>query len=387
MASKIKSAPMDLGTLLSRIYGAASDPAQWREALGAIRSYLQAQSSILFAEDVDSREVCMSVLDRADRKLIQEYYDYYIDKSPLLKAKLAVPIGQVTATSMMMTDKEWEQHEFCHDYLRRCERFHEIGVLIHKDGSRVSVLSLLRAKRAGQFTPQDVHKFGELVPHIARAYDIGRRMHAAQAEQDSRSALLDRLTMGVILFDRNSRAIHLNRRAGELVSAADGIDLRNGEVATESPETTATLKNMLQQCIQTALGTGTGSGGGLTLVRKPPASPLTALVTPLRASAGPQPDQVCAALFLSEPSGPHSIAPDLLREWFGLTEAEALIVRELADGASPQDIAGTLNLSWHTVRTQQRAIYQKLGVSSQSQLVKTVLSSPAVMWPQGDSRP
>jgi DNA-binding CsgD family transcriptional regulator len=54
-------------------------------------------------------------------------------------------------------------------------------------------------------------------------------------------------------------------------------------------------------------------------------------------------------------------------------------VRQLADGRSSQEVSQSLNVSWHTVRTQQRVIYDKLGVSTQSQLVKTVLSSPALL--------
>jgi DNA-binding CsgD family transcriptional regulator len=89
--------------------------------------------------------------------------------------------------------------------------------------------------------------------------------------------------------------------------------------------------------------------------------------------------QIRAAMFLSEPQAGIGVRPELLREMFNLTEAESLIVRELADGRSPREIARDLGISWHTVRAQQRAIYDKLGVGSQAQLVKTVWSSPVAV--------
>jgi DNA-binding CsgD family transcriptional regulator len=368
--------------MLARIYEAAADSAAWRDCLSAIRGYVRAQSTILFTEDMVSKEVGLSVLEKADRKLIKEYYDHYIHKSPLLKAKMSAPFGAVLATNLMMSDQEWGRHEFYYDYLRRCERFYEMGALIRRDGTHVSVLSVIRAKRAGGYTREDTRKLAELVPHIARACEIGRRMGVMKAEHASLAALLDKLTMGVVLCNRSGRVVHVNRCAEGLFKAGDGLKLRNGELVADSAKEIATLRDLLQRCIATALGTGSHSGEGMTFTRRPPAAPLTALVTPLRSAtplAGAGADQVCAAVFLSEPQRPHTLLPEVLRELFGLTEAEAAIVRQLADGRSSQEVSQSLKVSWHTVRTQQRVIYDKLGVSTQSQLVKTVLSSPALL--------
>ena len=370
--------------LLARFYEAAVNPDAWYVALRTMRRYLHTQSAMLFTENLDSRKVSLSVLDKAAKTLVQEYYDFYIHKSPLLKAKLSVPFGEVTATNMLMPDREWERHEFYYDFLRRCERFYEMGALIAKDADSVSVVSVIRAKRTGGYTRHEMDRLRQLMPHLQRALEIGRRIGFAASERASLVALLDRLALGVILFDEDARAVYLNRRAEEMVSAGSVLTLKSGELLASTPTQTQGLLDLLRVAIRTATGEGQHSGGGMTMRRRGAAQELKVLITPLLSGSmatGLGGANIRAAMFLSEPGSPALLRPDLLRELFSLTEAEALVVRELANGRSPQEISGVLNISWHTVRTQQRAVYEKLGVSSQAQLVKTVLSSPAAIGP------
>ena len=368
--------------LLVKIYEAAAQPSAWSRALNAIRRYLHTQSAILFTEDLGSREVGLSVLDKADRKLVQEYYDYYIRKSPLLKAKLSVPLGEVTANSMLMPDREWERHEFYYDFLRRCERFHEMGALIARRDTRVSVVSLIRSRRAGGFSASEAATLRRLLPHVRRAYDIGQRIGRVSAGQASLAALLDRLTLGVILFNEQGHPVHLNRRAEELLADAGGFGFKHRQITAALHAEGEALQALLHQVIETGGGDGRHPGAAQTVHRSGPRGPIRVLVTPLRAEHMPTGlgrVQIRAAMFLSEPQSATALKPELLRALFNLTEAESLIVRELANGRSPQEISRDLNLSWHTVRTQQRAIYDKIGVNSQAQLVKTIWSGTAAV--------
>lgn len=59
--------------------------------------------------------------------------------------------------------------------------------------------------------------------------------------------------------------------------------------------------------------------------------------------------------------------PDL-HEVFGLTNAEANIVRDLFSGHTPQDIAVSHSNSVHTIRAHIRRCYDKLGISSREEL-------------------
>lgn len=70
-----------------------------------------------------------------------------------------------------------------------------------------------------------------------------------------------------------------------------------------------------------------------------------------------------------------------LSESFGLTPAEVRLARKLRDGRSLQDAADELSVSVNTVRNQLRAIFDKMGLKRQSDLIRalTELSSLAGM--------
>lgn len=57
---------------------------------------------------------------------------------------------------------------------------------------------------------------------------------------------------------------------------------------------------------------------------------------------------------------------------FGLTRAEATIVRKIIDGDGAAAVAEDLSVSLETVRTHIRRVYNKLGINSREQLFSTM---------------
>jgi DNA-binding CsgD family transcriptional regulator len=68
----------------------------------------------------------------------------------------------------------------------------------------------------------------------------------------------------------------------------------------------------------------------------------------------------------------HRVAPPL--RW-ALTVAEVRVVRGLATGLSPSEIADSLGLSVHTIRTHLKRAMVKAAVHSQAALVARVYSN------------
>jgi DNA-binding CsgD family transcriptional regulator len=68
---------------------------------------------------------------------------------------------------------------------------------------------------------------------------------------------------------------------------------------------------------------------------------------------------------------PHS---GILQALFDLTPAEARLARSLANGASPDAIAGQLGVRVSTIRSQLKSLFAKLGINRQAQLVAMLAS-------------
>ena len=79
-----------------------------------------------------------------------------------------------------------------------------------------------------------------------------------------------------------------------------------------------------------------------------------------------------SVLFLNDPVRAPRVSPNAIRDLLGLTQSEATIAAEMANGASLADTAARLGISPNTVRAHLRSIFAKTGVKRQSQLVQLV---------------
>jgi DNA-binding CsgD family transcriptional regulator len=76
---------------------------------------------------------------------------------------------------------------------------------------------------------------------------------------------------------------------------------------------------------------------------------------------------------LSVPVTCPTIRLELLKSVCGLTPAEARVAIALLEGGSARNVADYLNVSPHTVRTQLKQIYAKLGVDTRARFVRMML--------------
>lgn len=80
------------------------------------------------------------------------------------------------------------------------------------------------------------------------------------------------------------------------------------------------------------------------------------------------------ALFLSRPGPEASADPQALRDLLGLTMAEARLATALAEGPTLVEAARRLGIAHNTTKAQLRAVFAKTGVRRQSQLVALLAS-------------
>jgi DNA-binding CsgD family transcriptional regulator len=121
---------------------------------------------------------------------------------------------------------------------------------------------------------------------------------------------------------------------------------------------------------------GEGSGGVLAL----PAGPeerVVALVAPLKAVI----DLFCfhrpaAIVFIFGTERPSRLAAADIERVFGLTPAEARMVRVLLEEFSLNEYADKARVRVATVRTQLKQIFVKTGATSQSALMRLILADP-----------
>jgi DNA-binding CsgD family transcriptional regulator len=73
------------------------------------------------------------------------------------------------------------------------------------------------------------------------------------------------------------------------------------------------------------------------------------------------------------------VESEFVRQIFDLTPAEAAVTRRLTAGLSLEDAASSLDISRNTARAHLRSIFSKSGITRQTELVRLVLSSAALL--------
>jgi DNA-binding CsgD family transcriptional regulator len=89
-------------------------------------------------------------------------------------------------------------------------------------------------------------------------------------------------------------------------------------------------------------------------------------------------DPACAIMF-RDPGESDDLSVDAVRRLFSLTQAESTLGVLLAKGMTIDDAARTLGLSRNTLRTQLKSLFWKTGSARQTDFVRLLLRSVAVL--------
>ncbi|TVS09664.1 MAG: helix-turn-helix transcriptional regulator [Gammaproteobacteria bacterium] len=178
--------------------------------------------------------------------------------------------------------------------------------------------------------------------------------------------VINGLQRGVVLLSSSGQVTFANPAAQALLERRHPVTVDQDRLRVVSPGQQARLDRFLAstQCSSDAmvLRLNTASGGALTLLvnRLDPGVDL--------------PTGFLVFLFDHDSATPTN--PELLREFYELTPAEANVAGLLYNGRSLKVIAAELDCSINTVRAHLKHVFRKCGVHSQAELVRLLALGP-----------
>ena len=190
---------------------------------------------------------------------------------------------------------------------------------------------------------------------------------------------LDRLSLGVVVADRDGQVIFTNKSAGETLAAGDGLMVCSGNKcrASESEDTKA-LVTLIGEVIDKPID-DLEDTAAISITRPSMKRPYSVFVSPLEFQDGASNQRQFAALFVSDPDQlPIPTAEHLMR-LYDLSRSQALIVQNLALGMRVEEAAQEAGVTVSTARTYLKQVFSKTDTSRQSELLKLVLASPRVL--------
>jgi DNA-binding CsgD family transcriptional regulator len=209
---------------------------------------------------------------------------------------------------------------------------------------------------------------------VKRATQIAGRLADAVALERAAMTALDRVDHGVMLVDAQGRVLFANRAAEAIVALKDGLTVAATALRGGTMADTQRLHALIADAARGV------SGGSMRVARPSLAEPLLVLVAPTF-SRGPWPidSPPAAIVFITDPQRTPRIELRRLMDLFDLTATEAKVALALADGRGVPETAHALRISPNTVHTHLRRIFRKLAVNRQSELVRVLARSAAIV--------
>ena len=202
-------------------------------------------------------------------------------------------------------------------------------------------------------------------------------VHGPEPVLDLLVETLDLIDLAVMLVDRTGRVFYANRAASGHLSAGSIIRLCCGRLVPLSAESSAgmraALANLRNGSSQSRHGVVVPLNDADGLIRA------VLWVLPLSSNRGGRLDDVpgaeCAALVIREIAPPRAISNEFFTRSYGVTQAEARLLKTLAEGMTVSEAGEVLKVSLNTVKSHLKSLFAKTGTNRQAELIRLVLST------------
>lgn len=362
---------VSLTPVIEAIYDTSVAPEAWPATLSLIASVFHAGFADVFAR-TDDREHYHGVAHGLDRS---DYEDVFLGqwfKRNLWGIRHPVRIaGEIVSTRQMVSKDELVRSEIFQHYLKPRGLHEGLRLAIWSGNGWIQDFSLLRPFSLGPFEAAEMEVGRELLPHLQRAAAIARRLGAAEASLGAGLAAFQALEKPAFLLDQLARVLHCNPQGEAMLEQADRLGCIAGVLqAADHPAT-----SILHAGIARAASEG-GTPQTLSMPHSGGRAPLQMTLVPLKTRSvwtALLPPSVLAVVTL-QPGFSQPSAEALIGR-FHLTAAEADLALDMLAGRSLAEAATRRGRSINTVRSQLRALMDKVQVRRQANLVRALMGT------------
>jgi DNA-binding CsgD family transcriptional regulator len=372
--------------VIAGFYRAAHGDTGWRQALNLMTEHLQCFMVQLAGIDLQQQRLTYSFEGGAHTaEGLVQYARKYHQIDPHLQHVMQLQPGEMIHTHELFDEAFVAQSPFYQDFLIPHGSRYVHGGKLHQTEHSAVVLGIHRAADMGPLEGASRASAQRMFFHLTQAVRLYSKPAANPTEAAIGRATLDRLASPVVLLDEQRR-IRVSNNAAERILAQGG-PLRdvNGLLVCTQPAGSDALTLALRSLHLTGAPGPHDAGPAQerAVVRVPvPGQPLPLSLCLLavrpHATLRAFGQQAMAMLLIHDPATRPSFDPFMLGAALDLTPAESKVAVALASGSAPAQIATDHAVSVHTVRSQIRTIYKKLGVRHLSELLVLINGSPLI---------
>jgi DNA-binding CsgD family transcriptional regulator/PAS domain-containing protein len=363
--------PAGFVAAVEAIYDAAPTPERWPDALQTIADAFGDVGAHLIYQREDGAygTICSPGLEAAQRDYdAGEWWRHDVRFSRSLECG-AVARSDTISDRDIATPEEMKTLPFYAQFLRSHGLGWFGGVGISPDPRVGVALAVQRATEKGPWSDAELETLSRLGRHVENALRLGIRLINAEASQHALADALTRLGVGVFLLAGDGRVLFANP-AGQVLTG-DGLLVSAGRLTARAEAPREALRARITEV---ALGDVALLDAPRPIIVQDLQRDgfLAVHVIPVRAAERGAVEALLADVVAiavvtsSQVDGPAD--PALVRDLLGLTLAEARLTALVGVGLAPREASERLGITEETARTTLKRVFQKTGVTRQSEL-------------------
>ena len=283
-----------------------------------------------------------------------------------------MPAGKAVSTNQLFSSEFLGKNVFFNEFFGPLGLVECLGGRLLDVPGGFSAVAVHRDQKRKTFTPADIACVERLIPHVARAFQLHRTFARLDFKAHQLGTVVDRVTVGVVALGSDRQPLHVNKTLLDLAARNDGLQV-DAEGALRAVDTIA--DNRLRTLVR-SIQAG-GDGGIVRIPRAHNNHPYAVMIAPLPPGTGFAGDigqgRSGVLILVHDPDAVVPAPTTILISTFGLTARGAELTAALASGDDLQSYAERTGISLHTARFHLKAVFGRLGVRTQAQLVRAAI--------------
>ncbi len=377
----LNSSGGDIQEIILPIYDAAADSRLWPDVLQSLADRINAVGCIVFERSTGPEKrslVATLASSYYDPAAIQTYVDRCFewearDQDIFEAHSLRADGIDLIQDDVIEPDIEALKARPNVATLQKLGILHRAAGLLNKDNTLISRFSVQLSTDRGRLTGDEHMQLAQVLPHVAKALDLGRIIRQTAQEYRGLLASMDTLGIGVCILDAAGRIVVENREFDRQLQdhGAFAPDPR-GVLKFWAPDNQRRFERLKSHVLNHGRF---GARPRKEAISADSDSILCIEMVPLERS-----DEIGSSrfggfvLYSTDTNLPLVCNIPAMTQAYGLTEAEAGLVEAISEGMTNSQIADSRERSVNTINTHVKSILSKTNCATRTQLVRLMMS-------------
>lgn len=368
--------------LIELVYGGPLEEVPWRGFLKALGRRMGSRSAALVLRLSRRGQPPLIIwgdppsIDEEEARRIRAVHAELGHLDPLRNA-LTKP-GDIHTLDEVIGPDELQANEFYQRILKPYGIEHALGMYVSEPGGWEGNVGLLNG-RGTAFDETDRAMLAALRPHFERSLALFARLQRDQSELGALAETLDRLTISTFILDESGRVLRSNGAGTELIRQGKTIKVVDGRLRLAGRADDLAFRSLIDKALAARRERPSANFVDALRIRDADEQHVGVLVRTVGAPAPYAGDIGPSLIVYVSGSGDVRPVERLVMQLFDLTASEAQLAALLASGLTIAESAERLGLRENTARTYSKIIFNKTGVGRQTDLVRLILRSVAVL--------